>query len=286
LAVVSIGAVVWTVVAEIRTRSAQLEAARGALEQRVEKLHTSLDPKERQLWERVHPWLEAGTREAEAESVAPEWLEAANRQSFLERPALYVRGKLESFADPSTAKQAALEALPDAFVWCLLQPPPSRDEKAVATHVGVVKSQAQRGDPPLDDLRPLRDALMALHYATPDWLTSVRTSERLDRVQQLERDWEQAKVEDRRAALRAELLIYLFDEPKKPGSVVELDGASEHWVRVGVVDLASNRVLLRARRHLDPSWISEARRVRIASALDSCRLAFDLRAQPSAAQTK
>lgn len=286
LAVVVVGAVVWTVAQEVRNRSAQLEAARGALERRVERLHTSLGPKERQLWERVHPWLEAGAREAGADFVAPDLLEARSYQAWLERPALYVRGKVESFAEPSAARQAALESFPDAFAWCLLQPPPSRDEREIATHVGAVKSRALRGDPPLGALRPLQDALVALHYSMPDWLTSVRASERLDRVQQLERDWEQAKVEDKRAALAAELLIYLLDEPKKPGSVVELDGASEHWVRVGVVDLGSNRPLLRARRHLDPSWISETRRVRIASALDGCRLAFDLRAHPASAQAK
>jgi hypothetical protein len=281
-----VGVVIWSVAARLQSDRAQLEDTRRELEQRVERLQTSLSPTERQLWERAAPWLEAGARSADADWTDPQLLDSGKYQAWLERPALYVRGKVESFVEPSAGRQAALESFPDAFVWCLLAPPPSRGEKELAAHIGSLQPRALRNDPPFGNLRPLHDALVALHYSAPDWLSSVRTSERLDRVQRLARDWEQARVEPKRAALRAELLIYLFDEPKTPGTVVELDGASDHWVRVGVVDLASNRPLLRARRHLDPSWISTARRVRIASALDGCRLAFDLRAQPHPGSAK
>jgi DNA mismatch repair protein MutS2 len=51
-----------------------------------------------------------------------------------------------------------------------------------------------------------------------------------------------------------------------------------HQVRVAVVDLRAQRVLLRARKRVDPNWLAESTRSTFATAVDGCALAFDVRA--------
>ncbi len=48
-------------------------------------------------------------------------------------------------------------------------------------------------------------------------------------------------------------------------------------MRVGLVDLEKDKVLLKLRRHVDPSWLSDATRAEYARGADSCTLAMDVR---------
>ena len=77
-------------------------------------------------------------------------------------------------------------------------------------------------------------------------------------------------------AVRAELLLAALDEPSDGGGPTELDGERAHAVRIVLVDLASEKVLLRTKKLVDPTWISLAKKSTYASGLDSCGLAFDV----------
>jgi hypothetical protein len=88
--------------------------------------------------------------------------------------------------------------------------------------------------------------------------------------------FDKAPLEAAIQAAKARLLVFVVDEPSPPGGPVELDGEKAHDVRVGVIDLTRDSPLLRLRKRVDPSWISAARRVDSANALDSCALALDV----------
>jgi hypothetical protein len=67
-----------------------------------------------------------------------------------------------------------------------------------------------------------------------------------------------------------------MDEPDEPGPA-DLDGERPHHVRVGLFDLKSSAVVLRARKRVDPNWLAAATRSTYASAVDGCDLALDVR---------
>jgi hypothetical protein len=80
------------------------------------------------------------------------------------------------------------------------------------------------------------------------------------------------------AALRAELLLVVFDEPGNATVPAELDGERPHDVRVALVETKTGHALLRMHVRVDPAtWNAEAR-PSYASGLDSCALAFEARA--------
>jgi hypothetical protein len=85
------------------------------------------------------------------------------------------------------------------------------------------------------------------------------------------------------------MLLMVMDESGDGKGPTELDGERPHDVRVALVDLASARMVLRLRRHVDPAWIGTAARSEHASGLDGCALAFDVREAaraPSAVVTR
>jgi hypothetical protein len=67
-----------------------------------------------------------------------------------------------------------------------------------------------------------------------------------------------------------------MDEPGDGAGPTELDGERAHAVRIGIVDLAAARPLLRLRKLVDPTWISLAKKSEFASGLDGCGLALDV----------
>ena len=68
-----------------------------------------------------------------------------------------------------------------------------------------------------------------------------------------ERAFERAPIAGAKRAAKAPLLVFAMDEPGDGRGPTELDGERPHEVRVGVVDLAAAKLLLRLRRRVDPS---------------------------------
>src|SRR5690606_36753235 len=104
----------------------------------------------------------------------------------------------------------------------------------------------------------------------------VRAAEDGKELARLERDLERAPIERAKQAARAEILVAAVDEPGDGSGPTELDGERPHDIRLAIVDLPSGEVLLRMRRHVDPSWISTAKRPMYATGLDGCAFAFDV----------
>lgn len=196
-------------------------------------------------------------------------------QRLLSRPMVYLRG---SQADVSTRlEMAAAESSPDAFVGCLLRPPPSREEADLAPLVSrIYREGVPKARDNLFRLQALLEVRPLLAPAMADAIELAKTHSALATITDA---LDAPTVPRAEAALKASLFLYVVDEPKPPGTVSELDGASEHHVRVGLVDLDTGKVWLRTRRLVDPAWVSEQRRVTMAKGLVDCRLAVDLRGE-------
>jgi len=128
----------------------------------------------------------------------------------------------------------------------------------------------------------LDDGEVTLPILLSAWSQAVASASDAATLAARRRQLEKAPVERGVLALKSEVLLVAMDEPGTGKGPTELDGERAHDVRVGVVDLAAARVLLRVRRHVDPTWVSEARRPVYASALDGCALALDVRERVTA----
>ncbi len=251
-----------------RVQRASLARERAVTRDRLMLVTTPLKEVENRV-KRIREHLGAVHQERRHESLdTPEgW------QRLLSRPIIYVRGPQ---ADLSTRlAMAASESQPDAFVGCLLEPPSSRDETKLAPRVshiyreGVTKAR--------DDLFRLQALFEVRPLLEPAMAEAVELAKTHSALAAITDALEAPSVRRAEAAAKASLLLYVIDEPKAPGAVSELDGACDHHVRVGLVDLDSGHVWLRARRRVDPAWVSERRRLTLAKGLVDCRLAVDLR---------
>jgi hypothetical protein len=260
----------------------QLERDRAALLERVRRFSRALSPSEKNTAARVVPWLtrEAGTYEGDY--VAPELQSAGALAKELARPAVFVRGPLASFRGPESIRERAAASSKDAFVLCLVDPPASKTEKLV--RVKARRSYAAGAMQRTAHIERLYDAFAGLPFLTPEWESRVRGADRLQ-LDKLQRNFERAPLEGAKRAARAQRLLLVVDEPSASHVPAELDGERPHHVRIGLFDLASGKALLRLRRHVDPSWVSEATRAEYASAVDSCTLALDVHAAVSGAQS-
>jgi hypothetical protein len=68
-----------------------------------------------------------------------------------------------------------------------------------------------------------------------------------------------------------------MDEPGESGPA-DLDGERPHQVRAAIVDLRTDKLLIRVRKRVDPDWLAASTRSNFASAVDGCALALDVRA--------
>lgn len=273
--------------ASLRARELELENARAALSTAVSLARSQLDEQALALPSRLRRWLLATPSQDEQPRVN-ELPRAGGFQGVLARRALFVRGTWPGgFTDTVQLQRTAAESRKDAFLFCLFSEtralaqtngyaaaPPS--EHALSQNVDRVN----RGDNAVSEATQtvyrLEDALTAEHYLAPAWSSPIAHLPSVEQVEVMQRAWERAHVKDKLAALQAEVLIYVLDEPKAPGTVVELDGASHHRMRVGIVDLVKDEVLLQLERTMDPDRVSDSRRSRFAFGIESCRIATEI----------
>ncbi len=196
--------------------------------------------------------------------------------ALLSHGAVYVRGELTAFRSAAAVADAAKSSSKDAFLACLLEPPAARTEKTLLASVRVVYSTRGELESRTAQVRPLRDAVMGLPYLSDAFAERVRRASDLNELRRLRSAFDKAPLDAAIQTAKARLLVFVIDEPSPPGGPVELDGEKAHDVRVGIVDLTRDSTLLRLRKRVDPAWISAARRVDSANALDSCALALDV----------
>lgn len=225
---------------------------------------------------RVERWVTAFSGNYEGDFVAAELQSADALTAMVARPAVYVRGPIASFATASSVEQASALSAKDAFLLCLVDPPTSRDEKALLGKVrasyGVTAMEQRTGN-----IRRLNDAEHGLPFLLPPWDERVRSAKETGDLLRLRHLFERAPIDRAIKAAQAEILIVAQDEDGVGRGQTELDGERPHDVRIAIVDLGASRPLLRMRTRVDPSWISSAARAEHAKGLDSCALAVTLR---------
>jgi len=272
---VALVALVVSVVLLRRRDRRDLERSRAALLATVRAASASLTLEDERSGVRVQAWLTRSAGAYESDYVAEELRVAGALTATLARPAVYVRGAIEQLATPAGTEAAALASVKDPFLYCLLDPPGARTEKAMLSK--VYDAYSAGAEARTATVRRLREAQVGLPFLSELWADTVRAAGGQGELDVLREQFEKAPIAAATRAAKAGLLVYAMDEPGEATGPTELDGERAHPVRVGLVELATAKVLLRLRRRVDPSWISAAKRPLYAGALDGCALAFDVR---------
>ena len=253
-----------------------LERARAAILQTVHTHAASIGAEESGFVARAESWLVRFAGPYEGDLISEEMRGTQASRAIMERPAVYVRGPLVSFVTPAGIASSASTSLKDAFLLCLLDRPVSRAEKVLLSKVRTAYAGGLIVDERTANVRRLDDAEVGLPFLRAPWAERVQHAERAVDLARLQRELDKAPIEDAKRAAKATLLVVAMDEPGDGKGPTELDGERAHDVRIGLVDLASAKVLLRLRKRVDPTWISMNARAQYASGLDGCALAVDV----------
>jgi len=274
--VVALG--VYTVVNGRRHDRAELERTRTTLLDAVGAQSAWLSPEDKGAVTRAESWLMRSSGEYEGDLTTAELRAPGALAAALARPAIYVRGPLGSFKSPMLIADAAATSAKDSLLLCLVDPPASRVEKVMFEKVRVAYGVGPALEERTSNVRRLHEAIVGLPLLLPPWSERVRSAPDGAELARLKRELERAPVVRAKQAVRAELLLAALDEPSDGGGPTELDGERAHAVRIVLVELASEKVLLRTRKLVDPTWISLSKKSTYATGLDSCGLAFDVHA--------
>lgn len=254
----------------------QLEQARGALLERVQSDAAALTEDDFRTVARAEAWLTRAAGPYQGDLIAAELRASGAFSTLLKRPAIYVRGELVDFTSPAALRATAADSRKDPFLLCLIDPPESREEKAQLRKVFAAYAGGARVETPTPQVRRLAEAHLGLSFLAPAWRSEIETANNEDELQRLKQGYAQAPIDAAKRAAKARLLLYAMDEPGTGNAPIELDGERPHPVRVGIVDLATDKVVLRLRKNVDPAWISAAKRADYARGLDGCALALDV----------
>jgi hypothetical protein len=260
-----------------RQAQRDLDRARVELLDRVKTESAALDAEDKNIVTSTETWLaRLAAAEYEGDVIDETLRHPGELHATLERSILWVRGPIAGFAGSAKIKETALGSAKESFLLCLLDPPSSKAEKVLLDPVRV----AYLGGAPVEtrtpNVRRLDDAIAGLPFYMPAWSERVRNAADRAEIEKLRGELDKASFERTKKAVKSRLLLVAMDEPGTGGGPTELDGERPHFVRVALVDLSSSKVLLRLRRHVDPSFISQAKRPTYANGLDSCALAYDV----------
>ncbi|MCA9593941.1 MAG: hypothetical protein KC776_11540 [Myxococcales bacterium] len=252
----------WT----FRRAQKEIDRQRAELLERVRRESAGVDAES--LEPRLRPWLTLFAGRYDGDKVSDALRAPGALEKQLADATIYVRGPVSGFGGGELAESAA-HSYEDAFVRCLVKPPKKRTEKELRRRA---RSRSE-----LDNVLRLHDALVGAAFMNEKWQELVATATSPDELTRLSKQLDKAPLEETRKAAKARLLLVAMDEPGDREKPAELDGERPHQVRVGLVDLASKKVLLKLRRPVDPSWVSPAARAELANGIDSCALALDVR---------
>lgn len=193
----------------------------------------------------------------------------------LARRVVYVRGPIDGFPSAKVAK-TEVESVKDALLYCLVDPPTSKTEKAL---LGRVKTAYAAGEMEkrTPNVRRLADAVGGQRFLLPAWSERVAAAEERETILAYRSDFDHQNFDRFRDALRAEVLVAVMDEPGATLGPTEMDGERPHPIRLVVYDLVADAPLLRRRATVDPSGFSASARAEYASAMDGCGVAYDVK---------
>ena len=250
--------------------------AQSALLQRWQSEASAFGPGKTDLLGRVEPWLRRETENLAEDWIADDIQKAGGLAAVLSRPTVYIRGPEHSFVNRVGIEALARETAVDALAFCLVEPPKERKEKLLRSRARAAYARGPAMTEATAHVHRLGAAVIGMPLLQPEWRARVMDAKDLRRLEQLKLAFEKAPLASAKAAVNASLLLYAIDEPGDAGSAAELDGEKPHYVKVGVIDLIENKPLLRLRRRVDPSWLSDATRIELAHDVDSCTLAWDV----------
>jgi hypothetical protein len=263
------------VLARARDRK-DFERARAGMLERVRAASASLTVEDFGVTTRIDAWLIEASGAYDGDFVASELLARDGLSSTLSRPAIFLRGPIAQLHTSQGIAQTAAASLKDTLVECLLDPPSSRAEKSLLVKVREVYSVgAQSG---AGNVQRLVELQAGLPFLSPLWAENVKAADTPDELEVLRKRFDDAPTVAAARAAKAQLLLFAMDEPGDTPGPTELDGERPHPVRVGLLELPSGKVLLRMRKRVDPSAISQAKRPLYSAGIDGCALAFDVRA--------
>lgn len=125
----------------------------------------------------------------------------------------------------------------------------------------------------------LHDAIVGMQFLSSDWETRVRMAETEPELARLRATLERAPIDQTVRASKAKLLLVAVDEPKVGSGPTELDGACPHHVRVYLFDAETSATLLRLRKFVDPTPLSDDARIPHAGGINACELALAVHAE-------
>lgn len=255
----------------------ELDRARASLLATVRAETAQVTSEDTTALVRVESWLVRASGAWDGELADDELRAEGGLTRALARPVVYVRGPIANFTTVPRIAEASSASSKDALLLCLVEPPPSRVEMVMLPKVRIAYGVGTTMEEHTPNIRRLHDAVTGLPFLMPSWTAKVSAARDVADLARLRRDLERAPLARAKQAARAEVLLFALDEPSDRVGPAELDGERAHTVRIGLVELASGRVLLRTRKLVDPSWISMAKKSEYASGLDGCGLAFDVR---------
>lgn len=253
------------------------EARRGALLARLANDTSGVQGADLQIPKQISTWLVKASDAYAGDLISPGLRVPGAFDSVLSRPAVYVRGPIADFKSRATIADSAEGSFVDTLVLCLVSPPKERTQKALRAKARTALFSDSADMKRTRHVSRLFDMLAGAPFFEPAWANQVRSSRSREELVEWNQHLNRAPMAAARRAFKARLLLVAMDEPGDPAAPAELDGERPHQVRVGVVDLASNKELLRLRRKVDPSWLSTSTRAEFARGVDDCSLALDVR---------
>ena len=272
LSLISLGTLLWFVRKKAQQRlddgRARVIAAYDA------RVQPPLNADDERTLSRVETLLVNMSGAYEGDFVADELKAQGALDAALARPTVYAHGALGDFTEAPRIATTSETMAKDAFLACAVSPPKSRDEDPLLAHVKGALEGVESLTP---NVAVLRDAEIGAPVLTGSWRQRVEGATTMQMLAQLRYELDHVPVEGAAKAMRARQLLAMMDEQSIGGGFTELEGDRPHDVRVMIVDVTSGAALLRARKHVDPSWITETRRRKYSLALDECLLALDVR---------
>jgi hypothetical protein len=180
----------------------------------------------------------------QADAVAPQLQGKAALDGWLGRPAVYVHLSAAGVGDARALDDAARGSGKDAFLFCLLRPPPSGSERDLLAKVRGTYFAGAKVDDETANVRRLADAHVGLSAVGPSFESAVALAEGLPALTKLHQALTKAPLAAAAKAASAELFIVVVDQGPA--------------ARVLLVDLPSKSVLLRLHRRLEAGGTSPA----------------------------
>jgi hypothetical protein len=273
---VIVAVIAWVLI-ERQSSARRLQSDRAQLLDTLNKQKASLTERDRGAVTRDEAWLLRSSGAYEGDVVADE-LRSNGLTEVLSRPLVYVHGWADAFTNSAGIARATKSSVKDTLLLCLVDPPTARTEAALLGKVRVSYGAGAQLEQRTSNVRDLSLANTTLHVLSPAFEQSVVAADDLQQLAKLRTEVERAPIEGGRQALTATVMLIAMDEPGIVVGPSELDGERPHDVRLLVIDLTTDKVLLRTRKHVDPSVWSTASRATYAVGLDECAMAFDVRA--------